>query len=100
MPVARRLAVDAGDELRAAVIERLMCDLTVDVADVCRAHGFPDATLDASIVAAGRLEADGLCRVEGRRVTIPAEAHRVMRVVAACFDARLPVAASRHARAV
>ncbi|WP_309629287.1 oxygen-independent coproporphyrinogen III oxidase [Brevundimonas sp.] len=100
LPIARRLAVDAEDELRAAVIERLMCDLIVDVAEVCRAHGFTDAALDGSIVAAGRLQADGLCTVAGRTIRIPDEAHRVMRVVAACFDARLPLAASRHARAV
>ena len=100
LPVARRLAVDAEDELRAAVIERLMCDLTVDVAEVCRAHGFADVTLDSAIVAASRLQTDGLCEVSGRTIRIPAEAHRVMRVVAACFDARLPVATSRHARAV
>ncbi|HYD27062.1 oxygen-independent coproporphyrinogen III oxidase [Brevundimonas sp.] len=100
LPVARRLPVSAEDELRASVIERLMCDLTVDVAAVCRAHGFADATLDSSIVAAGRLQRDGLCVVSGRVIRIPAEAHRVMRVVAACFDARLPLAASRHARAV
>lgn len=100
LPVARRLAVDAGDELRAAVIERLMCDLTVEVGEVCRIHGFDAATLDDAVAGAVALQADGLCRVEDRRVTIPAEAHRVMRVVAACFDARLPVAASRHARAV
>ncbi|MBI2260757.1 MAG: oxygen-independent coproporphyrinogen III oxidase [Caulobacterales bacterium] len=100
LPLARRLAVTAEDDLRAAVIERLMCDLAVDVGEVCRAHGFADATLDGSIVAAGRLQADGLCVVAGRTIRIPAEAHRVMRVVAACFDARLPIAKSRHARAV
>lgn len=100
LPVARRLAVTPEDELRAAVIERLMCDLTVDVGEVCRAFGFGTAVLDEAIAAAAGLQADGLCRVMERRVTIPAEAHRVMRVVAACFDARLPVAASRHARAV
>ena len=100
LPVARRLVVDADDDLRAAVIERLMCDLTVDVGEVCRAHGFDPATLDDAVAATAALQADGLCRVEERCVTIPAEAHRVMRVVAACFDARLPVAGSRHARAV
>ncbi|MDY6925096.1 MAG: oxygen-independent coproporphyrinogen III oxidase [Pseudomonadota bacterium] len=100
LPVARRLAVSAEDELRADVIERLMCDLAVDVAGVCRAHGFADAALDRSIVAAGGLQADGLCTVTGRTIRIPADAHRVMRVVAACFDARLPAAANRHARAV
>ncbi len=100
LPVARRLAVDAEDELRASVIERLMCDLTVDVAEICRVHGYAEAALDDSVIGASRLQPEGLCVVEGRIIRIPPEAHRLMRVVAACFDARLPAAASRHARAV
>ena len=100
LPVARRLGVTAEDDLRAAVIEQLMCGLAVDVEAVCRAHGFPPDTLDGALAAAAALQPDGLCRIEGRRVNIPAEAHRVMRVVAACFDARLPAASGRHARAV
>jgi oxygen-independent coproporphyrinogen-3 oxidase len=77
-----------------------MCHLTVDVGAECRMRGFETTALDAALAAASRLEADGLCRVEGRSVTIPAEAFRLMRVVAACFDAGLPAAESRHARAV
>lgn len=100
LPVARRLKVTAEDELRAEAIERLMCDLTVDVGAVCAARGFDAGALDEAVAGAAALQADGLCRVEGRRVTVPPGAHRVMRVVAACFDARLPVARTRHARAV
>ena len=100
LPVARRLAVTAEDELRSAVIERLMCDLTVDVGALCTAHGFDAGALDEALAGATALQADGLCVVDGRRVTVPPEAHRVMRVAAACFDARLPVARTRHARAV
>lgn len=100
LPIARRLAVTPEDDLRADVIERLMCDLTVDVGGICRSRGFDPAVLDAAVAAAAALQADGLCRVEGRRVTVPADAHRVIRVVAACFDAGLPVAGRRHARAV
>lgn len=100
LPVARSLPVSAEDELRAGVIERLMCDLTVDVGAECRSRGFESSALDASLAAASALEDDGLCRVEDRTVSIPAEAFRLMRVVAACFDAGLPVAERRHARAV
>jgi oxygen-independent coproporphyrinogen-3 oxidase len=100
LPIARRLAVSAEDELRAEVIERLMCDLAVDVEAVCRARGFDPVTLDASLDAARALTPDGLCLVEDRRLTVPAQAHRLMRAVAACFDTRLPVARTRHARAV
>lgn len=100
LPLARKLAVGSEDRLRAAVIERLMCDLEVDVAAVCRAHGFDADALDTGVAAAAALEPDGLCAVEGRRLVIPESARRLMRVVAACFDARLPVAQTRHARAV
>jgi len=100
LPVARRLEATAEDDLRATVIERLMCDLTVDVGAVCLNQGFAPDVLDQAVAGAAALEADGLCRVEGRRVTIPAEACRLMRVVAACFDAGLHAGAQRHARAV
>lgn len=100
LPLARHLRVSAEDELRAGVIERLMCDLTVDVGAECRSRGFEPAALDEAIDAASALQIDGLCRVEGRSVTIPGDAFRLMRVVAACFDAGLALAERRHARAV
>lgn len=100
LPLARSLPVSADDELRAAVIERLMCDLSVDVGEACRARGFDQTALDDAVAAASMLQGDGLCRVEGRTVTIPAEACRLMRVVAACFDTGLLPAQRRHARAV
>ena len=100
LPVARILRVTPEDELRAEVIERLMCDLAVDVAGICEAHGFAPDALDAGVGAAAALEPEGLCQIDGRRLRIPEEAHRIMRVVAACFDAHLPAAPTRHARAV
>jgi oxygen-independent coproporphyrinogen-3 oxidase len=100
LPVARGLEVTAEDDLRAAVIEQLMCDLTVDVGAVCLSQGFAPDALDMAVAAATGLEADGLCRVEERRVTVPAGAYRLMRVVAACFDEHLSSVARRHARAV
>jgi oxygen-independent coproporphyrinogen III oxidase len=100
LPVARGLRVSAEDELRAGVIERLMCDLTVDVGAECLSRGFEPTALDDAVAAAAALQIDGLCRVEGRTVTIPAEAFRLMRVVAACFDAGLLAVERRHARAV
>lgn len=100
LPVAKHQRVTAQDELRAAIIERLMCDLEVDVARVCDAHGFAPSSLDGSIRACAALQDDGLCEVEGHRIRIPAEASRLMRVVAAAFDAFLPETAKRHARAI
>jgi len=100
LPTARQLEVTAEDELRFAVIERLMCDLAVDVAAVCRDHGFAPDHLDEAVGAATALEPDGLAVVRGRTVRVPEEARRMMRVAAACFDACLPQTGKRHAKAV
>lgn len=100
LPLARKLPVGPEDRLRAAVIERLMCELAVDVAAVCLAHGYPADHLDACIADARALEPDGLCRVAGRSLAVPQEARRLVRVAAACFDERLPQGQARHSKAV
>jgi oxygen-independent coproporphyrinogen III oxidase len=100
LPLARKLSLTADDRLRASVIERLMCDLEVDVGGVCRAHGFPEDALDASLAAARTLEADGICRIAGRRMVVPEASRRLVRAAAACFDAMLSTAQAAHAKAV
>jgi oxygen-independent coproporphyrinogen-3 oxidase len=100
LPLGRALAISAEDRLRAAVIERLMCDMTVDVATVCKTHGFAPDHLAASLASLAALEVAGLCVLDGAVVRIPEKARRLMRVVAAAFDERLPVVVNRHAKAV
>ncbi|KRA64920.1 coproporphyrinogen III oxidase [Caulobacter sp. Root656] len=99
-PLGRALALTPEDRLRAAVIERLMCDMAVDVEQVCRAHNVGVEVLADSLAATDSLHEAGLCERRGAVVTIPEPARRLMRVVASVFDARLPQAAARHAKAV
>jgi oxygen-independent coproporphyrinogen-3 oxidase len=100
LPLARKLPVRDEDRLRGAVIERLMCDLEVDVAAICDAHGYRADHLDASIAKARELEAEGLCVVTGRKLAVPEAARRLVRVAAACFDEKLPQSQARHSKAV
>lgn len=100
LPLAKQIRVTPEDELRAAVIERLMCNLEVDVAAVCREQGFAEDTLATAVADAAALEPLGLATVDGATVRVPVEARRLMRAVAACFDANLPTAPQRHAKAV
>lgn len=100
LPLHRALIVDAEDRLRAAVIERLMCDMAVDVAAICSNHGFAEDHLSVALSATDALQLVGLCVRDGAMVSIPEPARRLMRVVAAVFDARLPTAATRHAKAI
>ncbi|MGY3443301.1 oxygen-independent coproporphyrinogen-3 oxidase [Bradyrhizobium sp. USDA 4473] len=92
---AGRLAISKGhllteeDRLRAAIIERLMCDLQVDVPALCAAHGFdPIAFLDS----ADRLEVlpeDGIVEIQDGFIRVKQEYRFVIRAVAAAFDAHL-----------
>jgi len=100
LPLNRALALSDEDRLRALVIERLMCDLRVDVATICREQAMPVEWLADSLEIIDTLVLAGLCRRDGAVISIPETARRLMRVVAAAFDARLPKAAQRHAKAV
>lgn len=100
LPVGRQLETTSDDRLRRTVIERLMCDLHVDVGAVCLDHGREVSTLDPAIAATRSLEPDGLCQVDGRRIRVPHDMGRLVRVVAACFDNRSITAPKRHSAAV
>jgi len=101
LPVRHGIALSPEDRLRRAVIERLMCDLTVDFAAMARAHGRDADHFAAEAQRLHDLAADGLAIVEGTRVTVPDEARVALRVVASVFDARLaPSPTPRHAAAI
>lgn len=102
LPAERGLHLTEDDQLRARAIEALMCNLTVDVAEVCAGLGAAPGSLDAALEAASDLSGAGLCTVAASRVTVPEDARIMLRTVAQCFDARLPVNAAerRHAKAV
>jgi oxygen-independent coproporphyrinogen-3 oxidase len=100
LPVARGLVIDDEDRLRRAAIERVLCDGAVDAAGVSRAHDRAPDALDDAFEALEALAADGLVRIEGRRVVATETGRRFLRTIAACFDARRVKAAARHSMAV
>ena len=99
LPIVRGYAVDADDRLRAAIIERLMCDQRVDLESVCAAFGADPDALARGADLDGLL-ADGLIERRGLTIQVLPEARALLRVVAAAFDAHLPPQPVRHARAV
>jgi oxygen-independent coproporphyrinogen-3 oxidase len=100
LPTCRGVFYTEEDRLRAYVIERIMCDLVLDIGEACRACGWFEDALDADLTKLAPLVADGLCEVEGRLVRVKPEARRLVRAVAAAFDGRLPSSEARHSRAV
>lgn len=96
------VAVSSDDVLRAEIIERLMCDLGVDL-DTLPAAKIGDS-LDTSFAREMHdldgLVAAGMVRIDGRRISITEEGRPFVRLVAAAFDAYLPQNRSRHSVAV
>ncbi|MBT3885135.1 MAG: oxygen-independent coproporphyrinogen III oxidase [Rhodospirillaceae bacterium] len=103
---AGRLATARGaqftpeDNLRREVIERILCDMEVDLNELCARHGSDIAAFTKSLAALEPYIADGICEVTGGTIRV-ADANRPFaRLVAAAFDAYLQPGAKRHARAV
>lgn len=100
LPAARGIELSADDKLRRDIIERIMCDLTVDLADVCKAHQADVSALDDDVAKLAPLSADGICTVEGTRVTVSEDGRPFVRLVASAFDAYLGSGQGRHSKAV
>jgi oxygen-independent coproporphyrinogen-3 oxidase len=98
LATARGLGLTAEDRLRAAVIERLMCDLTVDLEAVA-ATCLPEFDFARERARLSELSAEGLVELRGARITVPACMRPFVRRVAAVFDAA-QVAGTTHAPAV
>lgn len=100
LATVRGIALDDEDRLRRAVIERLMCDLSVDLEEVAATFGVAPDHFATEIDALRSLTADGVVLVEGHRIEVPQAARPLVRVVASTFDQYLGSGTARHARAV
>lgn len=98
LATVRGFALNAEDRLRAAVIERLMCDLTVDLRSVAAIH-FPGFDFARERLALDELASEGLVEIRGSRVTVPEAMRPFMRHVASVFDISRAAGAT-HAPAV
>jgi oxygen-independent coproporphyrinogen-3 oxidase len=92
----RGLALTDDDRLRAAIIERLMCDLEVDLAAF---DGGPER-FAAEIAALRALAEEGLVAIEGTHVAVTDAGRPFVRIAASVFDAYLAAGAKRHSVAV
>ena len=100
LPVVRGVALSPEDRLRRYVIERLMCDLEVDLSHACQQFGAsPSLFRDALSELAG-LERIGAVHLTDNRVSISRQWRAVARLVCAAFDAYLVDSPAGHSMAV
>ncbi len=90
LPVARGLASTPDDFVRRAVIQRLMCDFTLDVPAFEREHGIDfGGYFSAEMPRLREFEADGLLALGDGAVRVTARGRLLIRNVAMAFDAYL-----------
>ena len=100
LPVACGHALREQDSLRAHVIERIMCDGSVDLSATGRALGFEDDWFAEEVSELLQLQKDRLLTYADGIVLLTSEGVPLARVVAAVFDTYLRDSTARHSAAV
>jgi len=101
LATAKGIALSADDRLRGHIIERLMCDMAVDL-DAAPGEAGVDNTADFSgeLALLQAFQDNGSVQIDGHRIRITEKGRPYMRLVAATFDTYLGQAKSRHSVAV
>ena len=100
LPVARGHVLQGQDQLRALVIERIMCDGSVDLAAAGCALGFSDDWYAEEIPELRQMQEDRLLSYGDGKLSLTAEGQPLARVAAAVFDTYLRDSTARHSVAV
>jgi oxygen-independent coproporphyrinogen-3 oxidase len=100
LPVARGHAFQEQDTLRAGVIERIMCDGSVDLAEAGRAQGLADDWYAEEVPELLQMQADRLLTYADGKLSLTPEGEPLARVVASAFDIYLRNSTARHSVAV
>jgi len=98
---ARGVAVGEEDHLRSRIINKLMCELPVDLAAEAIVSGMPTDHFDPLMPALEALSDKGLIRLDGTAIEVTPLGRRFTRNIACIFDAYLGAgkAGDRHSRA-
>jgi oxygen-independent coproporphyrinogen-3 oxidase len=94
LPLRRGRALTEEDRIRRDAIERVMCDLALDLTRL------PPMLLTDALHDLRELADDGIITLGEGRLAVTQAGRRHVRHVAACFDAYLAAGAARHSRAV
>lgn len=100
LATAKGYAFTEEDRFRADLIERIMCDLAVDLPQISRLHG---RNPESAIVDRSRIEsliADGAVTMLDDRLSVNDGVEFLVRSVASAFDAHLARSTATHSRAV
>ena len=98
--IAKGIEFSTEDRLRGEIIERLMCDLRVDIGAIKAKHKMDDMDFGAEFARLSPLVEDGIALIEQDSVTVTEQGRPFLRLVAAVFDTYLKSGKARHSKAV
>lgn len=102
LPTAKSLMLSKDDLIRRAIIERLMCDLKIDLGAIAELHGRDRFTFLPDLARCQEFVDAGLASISGMTLTVTEQGRPALRVIASIFDEKLGSATSapRHAAAI
>jgi oxygen-independent coproporphyrinogen-3 oxidase len=100
LATAKGYAMTADDLVRADIIQRLMCDLEVDVGQIADAHAVSGGVFAQARPQLEALAREGLVHLDRSRIRIPEECRLLVRMVASIFDTHLPISSRTYSRTV
>lgn len=95
-PIARGIALNDDDRMHRTVIERLMCNLEVDLAIVGAFYGCSPAVFAESLHRLARIEKEGMVDIKGTKIIVRPQWRSAVRLVCAAFDQHLAAGQVRH----
>lgn len=100
LPAAKGIGLSVTDTLHRAIIEDIMCNLTVDLAARCAEYDIDVASLDKDVEKLRPLVEDEICTIDGHTITVTETGRPFIRLVASAFDDYLDSGLGRHSKAV
>jgi len=100
LPIIRGIALNNEDKIRRNIVERLMCDLAVDLNEICLLHDTVPAKFNSDLDDLIPYIEDGLVSLNKNCITITELGRPFARLVAAVFDTYLNTDIQRHSRAI
>jgi len=99
LATARGCVLSAEDRLRRDIIEGLMCNLRVDLTELCAAHGTKVERFATELGALDALANYGIVGRTGGKISIPQYARPFLRTACSVFDQYLTSGESRFSLA-
>lgn len=94
------IALSDDDRLRSHIIERLMCDMAVDLPAAVRAAGVDAGTFSTALDSLKPFAESGNLVIDGAHIRITEQGRPYARLVASAFDSYLTRGRAKHSVAV